>query len=560
MLNFSTKKSKLKIIPLGGVEEVGKNCMVLEFGSDIIVIDLGLDFPGPDFPGIRYILPDISYLEKNKKRIKGILITHGHLDHIGALSFVMDKIGNPPIFATKLTAELIKSRFAEIENKNKQRIKVQIINPDKNQTVNLGNFKIDCFWVCHNIPDSVGFAVHTPLGTVIHTGDFKFDQHPINQLTDTAKIKQLCSTGALALISDSTNAEEPGRVISESEVGRIIDQLFANTQQRIIFTTFSTLISRIQQVIDIAQKYQRKIAVAGYSINQSIILAQQIGYLNIPPNLLVDIAKIKQIPDQQLVILASGTQGEERSAMTKIANGEYHAIKIKTTDTVIFSASAIPGNELAVRSVMNHLIDLGVKIIYQPALGLGVHSSGHACQEDLKEMIQLVRPKFFIPEHGEHLMQVKHIKLAVQTGIPRKNCFMLSNGDTLALDQQQGRILKTKLAQQTLVVEYGQAKILQPDIITERRNLAQAGIYVVIISLNRTLNKIHKIDIATRGLELESKVIDELKNKIRQKTKILIRQNKKNLSLIEKKLTVIIKSYIYSRTKKKSLVIVRLNK
>ena len=502
---------KLRVIPLGGVEQVGKNCMVFEYGSDIIIVDLGVGFPGPDLPGVDWLLPNISYLEKKLDQIRGIIITHGHLDHIGGIPFLIHRLGNPPIFATRLTIGLIEGRTNELGLRN---LKFNTIEADKVFT--LGSFKIDPFHVVHNIPDSVGLSITTPIGTVIHTGDFKFDDNPGDQRpVDKKKLKRIGEEGVLALFSDSTNAEVSGHTLSEKEIGEKIEEIVRQAPARIIFTSFSTLISRIHQAIIACQKYNRKMAIVGFSIKKSIAIAQELGYIKIPPGLLIDIKDINQYPDNKLFILVTGTQGEERSVMTRISRGQYYMVKIKKSDSVIFSSSAIPGNELAIHRTMNGLIDQGAKIIYQPILGAGVHSSGHAQREELKEMLNLIKPKFFIPIEGEHYMQAQHIELAKESGIKRENCFMLKNGNVLEIDEYQGaRILPQKINGLSLIVQGRMVKVLEHDIIVTRRKMADVGVCIISISFDRKRGQ-ENIQVVFLGLSVGDKIISEIKNKVR---------------------------------------------
>jgi len=502
---------KLRIIPLGGVEEVGKNCIAFECGPDIIVVDMGFDFPGPDLPGVDYILPDISYLERNKSRIRGIVITHGHLDHIGAIPYLVKKLGNPQIFGTELTIGLIQGR---LEEDGLRYGKLTVISPDK--PFSLGTFEIDPFHVVHNIPDSLGLAIKTSQGIIIHTGDFKFDESPLDQQPiKKQRLRNFAARGVIALLSDSTNATLPGRVVSEKKVGRVITSIIADARGRIIFTTFSTLISRIQQVINTCQKYGRKIAIAGLSIKKSIAIAEELGYLTVPPKLFIDLEKIKEYPDKEILILAGGAQGVEGSSMVRISRGQHRLVKIRKPDTVALSSSAIPGNELAIYRMMDGIASRGGRIIYQPVLGLGVHSSGHAFQEDLREMLKLVRPKFFIPVEGSHYMQAAHIELAIQTGIKEENCFMLRNGEILEIDERgRAQILAKKVAGLFIVVEGKRVKVLKEKILNVRRKMAESGICVLNVSQRKKY--MPEIKIAFQGLVVDDKTVTEVKNKVKK--------------------------------------------
>ncbi len=539
---------RLRIIPLGGVEEVGKNCTVLEYlpndksKGDIIVVDFGLDFPGPDFPGINYFLPDIGYLEENKERIKGIVITHGHLDHIGAISYLLHKLGNQTIYATPLTLAFIQERLAEPGFK-KQKINLKVI--DSSLEFQLGVFKIIPFRVVHNIPDSIGLGIETPLGIVIHTGDFKIDDNPVDQRPlEREKLKKMAKKGVIALLSDSTNATLPGHSLPEREVGKIIKKIVKECHGRIIFTTFSTLISRIQQVIYACEQCGRKIALVGMAMEKSVKIAQELDYLKVPKNIFINSREIEDYPNHKVLIMAGGAQGVEGSSMERISEKEHWLVRIKKGDTVIFSSSAIPGNELAIHQVMDGLVNQGAKIIYRAVLGSGVHSSGHAFQEEQKEMIRLTKPKFFIPIEGQHYMQASHIELARGLGIQEKNCFMLYNGQILEINKnKEAKILKNRIPSHLVAVENDKVKILDWKIINERKKMACSG--VCIISSFRQ-GKNYKIEIAFQGFSLNEELIKEIK----QKT-IKLLQNQKNL---KNNLQNSLSDYILSKTGKKPIV------
>ncbi len=535
---------KLRIIPLGGIEEVGKNCTVLEYGDDIVVIDLGIDFPGPDLLGIDYILPDITYLEQNKERIKGLVITHGHLDHIGAISYYLHKIGNPPIFTTPLTWGLISDRLSEVGLG--RGINPNLMKP--NQGFSLGVFKITPFRVVHNIPDSLGLIIETPVGIIVHTGDFKIDDNPDDQKPlDKEKLKEWSKKGVLALMSDSTNATLPGHSVPEKQVGRIIGQIIKDAPKRIIFTTFSSLISRIQQIVRACEKQGKKIALVGMSMQKTVRIAQRLGYLNIPPGMLVDHKEVNKYADQKILILSAGAQGVEGSSMARISENKHWSIRIKKGDTVVFSSSAVPGNELAITSMMDGLVNQGAKIIYRSVLGSGVHSSGHAFQDELKEMIRLVRPKFFIPTEGQHYMHASHIELAKSLGIKEENCFMLYNGQTLELDQYQARILKKKLPSLFIAVEGNQIRVLDKDAVRSRNKIAETGVCFISIAQK-------KVQLVFHGLTVDNRVVEEIKKKAR---KLVERYGKKKNA--KNKIKISLSDFILNRTGKKPLVILIIN-
>ena len=551
---------KLRIIPLGGVEEVGKNCMALEFlqsnqkKGDIIVIDMGLDFPGPDLLGVDYVLPDVTYLEENRDRIKGLVITHGHLDHIGAISYFLKRLGDPPIFATPLTTALIEDRLLEFGIQNAI---FNIIKSEK--TFNLGDFSITPFAVVHNIPDSVGLIIKTPLGTIVHTGDFKFDRAPVDQKPVNEKfLKKVGDDKVLALLSDSTNAALPGKVVSEQEVGQITYSLIKGIKGRIIFTTFASLISRIQQAINACQKCNRKVALVGMSVKKTAAIAQSLGYLKIPHKMIMDITELNKMPPCKTLIIAGGSQGVEGSSMNRIAQNIHRLVRIKQGDTVIFSSSTVPGNEISVTGVMNGLVDQGAKVIFRRVLGSGIHSSGHAKQEGLLKMISLIRPKFFMPIEGAHYMQAEHIKLAQSSGIKKENCFMLKNGEILEFNEQgqAHKLSRTRMSHSIVIVEGQKIEPLNEKVLKARKKLAECGICFISISSIRSGKKNQagiKINVTCQGVELGDELISDLKNRTK---KLIQRYGFKPGS--EHKMGISLSDLILSRKGKKPIVIVSI--
>jgi len=551
---------KLRIIPLGGVEEVGKNCMALELlesnqkQGDIIVIDMGLDFPGPDLLGVDYVLPDITYLEENKNRIKGLVITHGHLDHIGAVSYFLRKLGNPPIFATPLTIGLTEDRLLEF---GIQDARFNTIKSEK--TFNLGNFSITPFSVVHNIPDSVGLIIKTPLGTIVHTGDFKFDKSPLDQKPINENLlRKVGDDKVLALLSDSTNAALPGKVVSEQEVGQITYSLIKSIKGRIIFTTFASLISRIQQAINACEKCNRKVALVGMSVKKTVAIAQSLGYLKIPHKMIVDITETNKMSPQKVLVIAGGSQGVEGSSMDRIAQNIHRLVRIKQGDTVIFSSSTVPGNELAVVGVMNGLVDQGAEVIFRRVLGSGIHSSGHAKQDGLLKMISLIRPKFFMPIEGAHYMQADHIKLAESFGIKKENCFMLKNGEILEINEQEKahKLPDQRVSHSVVVVEGNKIEPLNEKVLKDRKKLAESGICFVSVSAVRFGKKINpgiNIKVTCQGVELGDELISDL---IAKAKKLIQRHGLKPGS--EHKMGTSLSDLILSRNGKKPIVIVSI--
>ncbi|MBL7053750.1 ribonuclease J [Patescibacteria group bacterium] len=544
---------KLRIIPIGGLEEVGKNCTVFEqikennVPGDIVVVDMGLDFPGPDMPGVDYILPDISYLRKNKKRIKGLVITHGHLDHIGAIHHLIKEIGNPKIYASKLAIGFIRFYLKEFKIDN-----VNLVEILDDQSFSLGSFEITPFHVVHNIPDSFALIIKTKFISIFHTGDFKLDKNPADQTPMNMKrLKQISRQGVDLYMADSTNANIDGTTTPEKEVGRVIDSIVQQSKSRIIFTTFSTLISRISQVIESCKKYNRKIVVVGFSIKKSIVIAERLGFLKIPNGLIKEVKDIKSIPDKNLLILATGAQGEERSAMSNIARGEHRLVRIKKGDTVVFSSSTIPGNELSVHRVINGLVSQGAEIIYRRMLGLGVHSSGHAFGKDLSKMLKIIRPNFFIPVHGEPYMRSTHIKLAKQNNIRESNCFMLKNGSIFEIDEiKNARILSKEISLTSPVVEGKNIKIISPEIIKQRKIMAEAGICIVSISYGKKKNS-RNVKVNFLGLSADKQIIMETKQKANALTKKHGTDKKS-----KEKIALSLSDFILNKTGKKPLVII----
>jgi len=503
---------KLKIIPLGGLNEVGKNMMVYEYEEDIIVIDMGLEFPDEDMLGIDYVIPDVSYLEENRKRIKGIVITHGHLDHIGGIPYILPKLDFPPVYATRLTCGLIEKRVEEF--KQEKLASVRVIDPDK--PLRLGKFDLNFFRVAHSIPDSVGIVIDTPIGKIVHTGDFKFDDSPSGnqKKADMNKIKALGSQNVLALFSDSTNALKPGHTMSESEVGKTLEGLIQKTKGRIIIASFSTLIGRLQQIIDYAQKYGRKIFISGRSMRDNIDIAAKLGFLQFPKGIIQDIKKYQnKVEDDQTLILTTGSQGEAISALTRISANEHPHIKIKKGDTVILSSSPIIGNEKAIFSVVNNLCLLGADVIHNQIMD--VHTSGHGYQEELKQMIRMVNPKYFVPIHGEYFMRQTHGNLAKdECGIPENNVIMLQNGNILLAER--GVVTKTTTTVETkyiLIDGLGEGHV-GSQVQMDRQIMAQNGALIVLIHVNKKTGAIKKTpDVVSRGFVYMHET-DEVANEI----------------------------------------------
>jgi ribonuclease J len=474
-----SKKSSLKIVFLGGLNEVGRNIAVLEKDSNIIVIDCGIMFPDDYLPGIDYLIPDFSYLKRNASQIKAFIFTHGHEDHIGAIPFLFKEI-NPltaPLYATKLTIGLIKSKL----NGGMSGKEISFNEVDTNAKLQVGPFEIEFFRVNHSIPDNVGLIIRIDIGTVVHTGDFKFDQYPIDgRVTEFAKLAKAGQEGVLALLSDSTNAEEAGYTLSEREVGKTLYEKFMQAEKRIIVATFASHIHRIQQVFDVAKKLDKKVAASGKTMLKTIKIASELGFLTIPDNTMIPITKIDEYPIKKIVLLSTGTQGEPLSALRKMALNEHPRVKIMTGDTVVISASPIPGNENAVSSTINMLLKQGANVVYESIAG--VHVSGHAQGEEIKLMINLVKPQYYIPIHGEYKHRIQNAKLAGSIGIPESRIVIAQNGDILKLNENMCRITGS-LDLQNIYIDGSYRGNTEDAVLKDRKNLSRSGIIFVAIPI-----------------------------------------------------------------------------
>lgn len=514
--NYTQSRTTLRVIPLGGVEEVGVNCTVFEYGDDIIIVDMGLAFPDETMPGVDYIIPDINYLEENKKKIRGLFVTHAHLDHIGALPYVLTKLGDPPIYTMPLSAGLIKKRLEEFNLASRARL----FAIDKDASIQLGSFRVEFFRLNHNIPDCIGMRIQTPVGNVIYATDWKFDHTPMDGVhTEFEKIARFGSEGVLLLMSDSTNALKPGYCVSERELSGTIDRIFQDSTGRILFATFSQLISRIQSVCDAAAKHNRKIVVTGRSMVNAIEIALAMGYLHIQPKIFIKSEEMTKFPENQIVVLTTGSQGEESSALARVSRGEHKTIHIKPGDTVVVSASPIPGNERSVVEVLDNLTRQGADVIYNKTLD--IHASGHAQQEELKMMFGLTKPRYFVPIHGEHHMLVAHNKIAQTVGVPESNCFALDNGAVLEFNSAgQAKRLDTKVQAGYIYVDGLGVGDVGEVVLRDRQVMSQDGMFVVIVSLDRKTSKlISEPDIISRGfiyMKDNEDILREVKLEVRK--------------------------------------------
>ncbi len=548
---LSKIQSKLNIIPLGGLGEIGKNMTVFRYGDDIILVDAGLMFPEDDMLGIDLVIPDITYLVENKDKVKAIFLTHGHEDHIGALPYVMKQIG-APVYGTALTLGILQGRLKENGVSSEA---CKIIKPgDK---IHAGNFKVEFIRVNHSIPDAVALAIHTPIGIIIHTGDFKFDQTPVDgQVTEFNKFAEFGDQGVLALMADSTNAERPGYTQSEKIVGQTFDDEFRYAKNRIIVATFSSNVHRIQQVVDSAVRYKRKVAVIGRSMVNVVNISMELGYLKIPEGVLIDIDESNNYTPDKIVIITTGSQGEPMSALTRMAMSDHKKVDIVPGDTVIISATPIPGNEKLVSRTIDHLYKLGADVIYEKSNG--VHVSGHASQEEIKMMHNLVRPKFFIPVHGEYRHLIKHAQLAGSLGMPRENIVVGENGSIIELTRNSiginGRVPSGKVLVDGLGVgDVGNI------VLRDRRQLSQDGIMIVVVTIDKdTCTVVSGPDIVSRGFvyvrEAEG-LMETAKEKVQQALDKCEQSNVSEWSVIKSAVRDSLGRFLYEKTRRRPMIL-----
>ncbi|HEY9754850.1 MAG TPA: ribonuclease J [Oculatellaceae cyanobacterium] len=486
----------LKVVALGGLGEIGKNTMVVSYGNDMIMIDAGLAFPNEEMLGVDLVLPDISYLIENQNKLKGLVITHGHEDHIGGIPFILKEMSIPVIYGPSLALGLLEGKLKEGGLQDRTTLR----NVRPRQQVKIGCFTVQFIRCTHSIADSYSLIIHTPVGTLVHTGDFKFDFTPVDgELFDIASLTAAGDEGVLLLMSDSTNTEREGFTPSERTVWHKINEVFANAKQRIIVTTFASNVHRIRQVLQAAMKYDRKVAILGRSMLNLAGIARELGYMTFPDGLLMSIDQINKIPHNQVVILTTGSQGEPLSALTRIANNEHKQVKIVPGDTVILSATPIPGNERSVSNTINALFLRGADVIY--GRDAGVHVSGHACREEQKLMINLCRPKFFMPIHGEYRMLVMHSELATECGVPEENTFVLENGDVLELTKDKG-YKAGRIKSGIILIDSSRAWQINDSIVAERRHLAGDGLVMVAVTLDSERNVIVGPDVSLKGVIL----------------------------------------------------------
>ncbi len=540
----------VKIIPLGGLEQIGMNITAYEYEDSIIVVDCGLSFPDDEMLGIDMVIPDVTYLKENISKVKGFIITHGHEDHIGSLPYILRDI-NVPIYATKLTIGIIENKLKEhnlLKTTKRKVIKY-------GQSINLGCFRIEFIRINHSIADAASLAIFTPAGTIVHTGDFKVDYTPVfGETIDLQRFGELGKKGVLALMCDSTNVERPGYTMSESTVRKTFDNIFAESvRNRIIVATFASNVDRVQQIINSAEKYDRKVVIEGRSMVNIISTASELGYITIPNNMLIDIEQMKNYPDDKLVLITTGSQGETMAALPRMAASIHKKLSIKPGDTVILSSTPIPGNEKAVSKVINDLSMKGAKVIYQDT-----HVSGHACQEEIKLMYALTKPKYAIPAHGEYRHLIKHAELAQSMGVPKENIFVMSSGDVLELSSERGSVIGKVPAQGILVDGLGVGDVGNI-VLRDRQHLSENGLLIVVITLEKYTNQILSgPDIVSRGfvyVRESENLMEEARVVVSDALEKCISKNTTDWGRIKTEIKDSLSDYLWKKTKRNPMIL-----
>ena len=543
--------NKVKIIPLGGLHEIGKNLTVIEYRDDIIIIDCGMTFPEDEMLGIDVVIPDVTYLENNKHKIRGLVLTHGHEDHIGAIPYVLRKI-DLDIYGTGLTIGLLENKLKE---HRLSKDKLHVVNAG--DVVKLGKMEVEWINVNHSIPDSCALAIKTPLGYVYHSGDFKVDFTPISgKPINLTRIAEIGEKGVLAMIGESTNVLRPGYTMSESKVGETFNRLFQNLQDnRIIIATFASNVHRVQQIINSAEKYGRKVVLSGRSMVNVTETARKLGQFRVKKDTFVDIKDMDKYDDSEIVLITTGSQGEPMSALTRIAYGEHRKIELTPNDAIILSATPIPGNENAVTKVINRLLERGAKVIYETLSE--IHVSGHACQEELKLILSLVKPKYFIPAHGEVRHLMKHAKIATQMGMPEENIFIMENGNCLEISQKEAKLVGDVPSGNILVDGLGVGDVGNI-VLRDRRHLSEDGLIIVVITITKEGKVVSGPDIISRGfvyVRESEDLIEDAKNVVRKILNDNSRDNLKDWNGLKSDIRDNLRSYIFKNTKRNPMIL-----
>ena len=544
-------QNKLKVIPLGGLNEVGKNITALEYGNDILIIDCGMSFPDDEMFGIDIVIPDFEYLEENQAKLRGMILTHGHEDHIGGIPYLLKKL-DLPIYGTRLTLGLVENKLQE------HNIKAQLNTIHAGQKLKIGPFDIEAIRTTHSIADALCFAIDTPAGLIFHTGDFKVDFTPVDgEPFDFQKLSEVGKRGVTLMLSDSTNAIRKGYTESEQNMSGVMENIFRDTQSRIIVATFASNVHRIQTIIDTAVRFGRKVTLSGRSMLKVLDLATSLGYIQIPKNVLVDISEIKNIPDKKLVIITTGSQGEPMSALTRMANKDHRAVNIKKGDKIILSSSPIPGNEKTVSGVVNKLLQTGAEVIYSDIAD--IHVSGHACQEELKLMLSLIKPKWFVPVHGEvrHLHQ--HARIAESLGIPQKNIILMENGQILEISSGNAALSEDRVTADPVLVDGLGVGDIGAVVLRDRKLLSESGLIIVVATVDTARKQIVSgPEIISRGFvyvrESEG-LIEEMTQVAADRIEALLRKGKSDRNNMKTAIREELKNFIYKRTQRNPVIL-----
>lgn len=546
-------EERLKIVPLGGLGEVGRNMTLLEWKEKAIIIDMGLSFPEEKTPGVDYIIPNIAYLKKNSAKILGVVITHGHYDHIGAIPYILDKIGNPPLYGSPLALGITQKRQEEFPN----RPKLQLNKMENGSQISLGPFSVEFFHQNHNIPDNYGLFIETPIGNIVHTSDFKFDPTPTNAPpTDFKKLKEMGKRGVLMLMSDSTGAESEGKSLSEKVIEENLEKIFKKANGRIIASTFASLINRVQDIISLSEKYGRKVAIEGYGMKTNIEISQNLKFIKCKKGTIISSDKAERYKDHQITILSTGAQGEGNAALMRILSGQHRHFHLKKGDAVVLSSSVIPGNERAVQNLKDDIMRQGADIFHSQMMD--IHAKGHAQEEELREMIRMMKPRFFMPIHGQYSMMANHVKIAKEEGILKNNIALTDNGHVISFSKEKLHVAQKPVPVNPVMIDGSGIGDVGGVVLHDRMELAESGIFVVIVAIDKSTRKVkNSPDIISRGFiylresqmlltEVRKKVIDIISSS---------RKTKKTAKEIKPEIKTKIESFLYSKTGRRPMVL-----